>query len=50
MVGFVLTLAGVPSGFLPLPLSWLWFLAAGISAVRRAGTPTPVPQPVPATA
>jgi hypothetical protein len=37
IVGFVLAMTGTPFGFVALPLSWLWFVAAGISLVRRAG-------------
>lgn len=37
--GFFLAVGDVPLGFLPLPLSWLWFLAAGISAARRVSRP-----------
>jgi len=37
VAGFVLAVGGVALGFLPLALSWLWFVAAGLSAVRRVG-------------
>lgn len=43
VAGFVLVMVGVPVAFLPLPLSWLWFVAAGVSAIRRAGQPTAQP-------
>jgi hypothetical protein len=46
LIGFVLMVGGVDLGFLPLPLSWLWFIAAGISAVRRV--PAAVAEPTPA--
>ena len=45
LIGFVAATAGVGIGFLPMPLSWLWFIAAGISTLRRAGATTPAPTP-----
>ncbi|MGH3383642.1 MAG: hypothetical protein ACRDO1_03605 [Nocardioidaceae bacterium] len=35
VVGFVVLVAGVPLGFLPMPLTWVWFVAAGVSVMRR---------------
>jgi hypothetical protein len=46
VVGFVLVSGGVDLGFLPLPLSWLWFVAAGVSAMRRIPAEVPEPDPV----
>lgn len=35
LVGFVAFTAGAEIGFLPMPLTWLWFVAAGVSCLRR---------------
>lgn len=34
-VGFVAFVSGVSVGLLPLLLSWLWFVAAGLGGLRR---------------
>ncbi|WP_203335787.1 hypothetical protein [Nocardioides limicola] len=35
VVGFIFMVGGQDLAFLPMALSWLWFIAAGVSAVRR---------------
>jgi hypothetical protein len=35
LVGFVAFVSGVSVGLLPLLLSWLWFVAAGVGCLRR---------------
>ncbi|GAA1579425.1 hypothetical protein GCM10009789_36450 [Kribbella sancticallisti] len=42
LAGFVLVVGGQELAFLPMALSWLWFIAAGVSAARRVPTTSEV--------